>query len=420
LREDLLERILTPENLRAAWKQVKANKGAPGIDGITIEAFPAKARADWERIRRQLLKGTYRPQAVLRVEIPKSGGGKRPLGIPTVMDRLIQQAILQELTPVFDPHFSDSSYGFRPGRSAHEAVRQVRDYAIAGYRVVVDLDLEKFFDLVNHDVLMVRVARRVRDKRVLKLLGRYLRCGAEVEGEIQPTTKGTPQGGPISPLLANILLDDLDKELEKRGHRFVRYADDVLILVRNITTGRRVMQSITRFIERKLKLKVNREKSSVRQLSQTRYLGFRIRGRQIWWSESSIESFKDQIRRLTNRSWGISMTERLRRLSRYIIGWLNYYGLSEYKKPIAMLDGWIRRRVRMCYWKQWKHRGTRIGKLLSMGVEYHLAIGQGKCRRGPWYASNMNGLRYALSNAWLQANGLVSFQQRWVQLASIR
>jgi len=336
------------------------------------------------------------------------------------LDRLIQQAILQKLTPLFDPHFSESSYGFRPGRSAHGAVRQVRDHATEGYRVVVDLDLEKFFDQVNHDVLMVRVARRVRDKRVLKLIGRYLRCGVEVEGQIQPTTEGTPQGGPISPLLANILLDDLDKELEKRGHRFVRYADDVLILVRNVTTGRRVMQSITRFIETKLKLKVNRQKSSVRKLSHTRYLGFRIRGRQIWWSKSSVETFKNQIRRLTNRSWGISMGERVRRLSRYIKGWLGYYGLSEYKKPIAELDGWIRRRVRMCYWKQWKCRGTRIGKLLSMGVEYHLAIGQGKCRRGLWHASNMNGLRYALSNAWLQANGLVSFQQRWVQLASIR
>jgi RNA-directed DNA polymerase len=420
LSEDLLERILSPENLRTAWKQVKANNGAPGVDGVTVEEFPARVRAEWERVRRQLLKGTYHPRPVLRVEIPKSGGGKRPLGIPTVLDRLIQQAILQELTPLFDPHFSESSYGFRPGRSAHGAVRQVRNYAMEGYRTAVDLDLEKFFDRVSHDVLMVRVARRVKDKRVLKLIANYLRCGVQVEGKIQPTTEGTPQGGPISPLLANILLDDLDKELAKRGHRFARYADDVLILVRSSTTGRRVMQSITRFMEKRLKLRVNREKSGVRHLSHTKYLGFRIRGRQIWWSESSLETFKNQIRYLTNRSWGISMTERVRRLSRYVTGWLNYYGLSEYKKPIDELDGWIRRRVRMCYWKQWKNRGTRIGKLLSMGVEYHLAIGQGKCRRGPWYASNMNGLRYALSNAWLDANGLVSFQQQWVQLASIR
>jgi RNA-directed DNA polymerase len=399
---------------------VKGNKGAPGVDGVTVEAFPAKARAEWERVRRQLLKGTYRPRPVLRVEIPKAGGGSRPLGIPTVWDRLIQQAILQELTPLFDPTFSESSYGFRPGRSAHQAVRQVRDHGLQGHRVVVDLDLEKFFDRVNHDVLMVRVARRVRDKRVLRLIGRHLRCGVEVDGTIQPTTEGTPQGGPLSPLLANILLDDLDRELERRGHRFVRYADDVLILVRNRTTGRRVMHSITRWIDKKLKLPVNREKSAVRKLSETRYLGFRIRGRQIWWSEASVEAFKNQIRRLTNRSWGISMAERLRRLSRYIHGWLGYYGLSEYKKPIAELDGWIRRRVRMCYWKQWKRRGTRIGKLLSLGVEYHLAIGQGKCRRGPWYASNMNGLRYALNNAWLEVQGLISFQTRWVQLASIR
>lgn len=420
MSEDLLERILSTENLNKAWKQVKSNKGAPGVDGMAIEDFPAHARAEGDRIRQQLLKGLYRPCPVLRVEIPKSGGGKRRLGIPTVWDRVIQQAILQELTPLFDPEFSESSYGFRPGRSAHQAVRQVRDYAMEGCRVVVDLDLEKFFDRVNHDVLMVRVAQRVKDKRVLKLIGRYLRCGVEVDGKIQRTTEGTPQGGPLSPLLANILLDDLDKELEKRGHRFVRYADDVLILVCYVTTAKRVMESITRFIEKKLKLHVNREKSAVRKLSETRYLGFRIRGRQIWWSERSEERFRSEIRRLTNRSWGISMRERLRRLSRYIIGWLGYYGLSEYKKPIAELDGWIRRRVRMCYWKQWKRRGTRIGKLLSFGVEYHLAIGQGKCRRGPWFASNMNGLRYALNNAWLEAQGLVSFQSRWVQLASIR
>ena len=420
MSEDLLERILAPENLRAAWKRVKANHGAPGIDGVTVEGFPARSHADWDRIRRQLLNGTYRPQPVLRVEIPKRGGGKRPLGIPTVWDRLIQQAIHQELTPLFDPFFSESSYGFRPGRSAHGAVRQVRDHAQAGYRSVVDLDLEKFFDRVNHDVLMHRVARRVRDKRVLKLIGRYLRCGVVVDGKIQATREGTPQGGPLSPLLANILPDDLDKELERRGHRFVRYADDVLVLVRTEKTARRVMQSLTRFIETRLKLRVNPEKSEVRPISRTRYLGFRVRGRQIWWSEASVEAFKTEIRRLTNRSWGISMAERLRRLSRYINGWLGYYGLSEYKKPIAELDGWIRRRVRMCYWKQWKRRGTRIGKLLALGVEYHLAIGQGKCRRGPWYAANMNGLRYALNNAWLQTQGLVSFQQRWVALASIR
>lgn len=292
MSEDLLERILAPENLRSAWKRVKANHGAPGIDGVTVEAFPSRAHADWDRIRRQLLNGTYRPQPVLRVEIPKRGGGKRPLGIPTVWDRLIQQAMLQELTPLFDPGFSASSFGFRPSRSAHGAVRQVRDYAQAGYRHVVDLDLEKFFDRVSHDVLMHRVARRVRDKRVLKLIGRYLRCGVVVEGEIQATREGTPQGGPLSPLLANILLDDLDKELERRGHRFARYADDVVVLVRAERTARRVMHSLTRFIETRLKLRVNREKSEVRSISQTRYLGFRVRGRQIWWSEASVEAFK--------------------------------------------------------------------------------------------------------------------------------
>jgi RNA-directed DNA polymerase len=399
---------------------VKANKGAAGVDGMDVEAFPDHVRANWDRIRHHLQQGSYRPAPVLRVSIPKRSGGERPLGIPTVQDRVIQQAILQVLNPLFDPAFSESSFGFRPGRSAHGAVRQVRDYGQQGYRVAVDLDLEKFFDRVNHDLLMSRVARKVKDKRVLKLIGRYLRCGVCENGEIRATTEGTPQGGPLSPLLANILLDDLDKELERRGHRFVRYADDVLVLVRSFAAGERVMGSVSRFIEKRLKLTVNQAKSEVRTLSRTRYLGFRVRGRQIWWSEASIEAFKARIRRLTNRSWGISMSERLRRLSRYIRGWLGYYGLSEYKKPITELDGWIRRRVRMCYWKQWKNRGTRIGKLLSFGVEYHLAIGQGKCRRGPWFASNMNGLKYGLNNAWLEAQGLVSFQKQWISLASLR
>jgi RNA-directed DNA polymerase len=260
---NLLERILTRENMRQAWKRVKANKGVAGVDGMSIEEFPEFARKHWAEIRQTVLDGTYKPKPVLRVEIPKATGGTRPLGIPTVMDRVIQQAIAQVLTPIFDPGFSESSYGFRPGRSAHDAVYKVREYIKEGYKIAVDMDLSKFFDTVNHDVLMNRVARQIRDKRVLKLIGKYLRAGVSVNGRYQRTVKGVPQGGPLSPLLANILLDDLDKELERRGHRFVRYADDFIILVKSQSAAERVSESIKRFLQKKLRLKVNENKSRI-------------------------------------------------------------------------------------------------------------------------------------------------------------
>ena len=278
----LLERILSRENMQSAWKRVKANKGAPGIDNISIEEFPDFAREHWNDIRESLSDGSYQPLPVKRVEIPKQSGGTRPLDIPTVTDRLIQQAISQVLTPIFDPEFSNFSYGFRPGRSAHDAVYIVRDYIKVGYRIAVDMDLSKFFDTVNHDVLMHRVARKIKDKRVLKLTGKYLRAGVVVNGRRQVTRKGVPQGGPLSPLLANILLDDLDKELEKRGHRFVRYADDFLVLVKSHRAGARVSRSIERFLNRRLKLKVNEEKSRVAKTDDTDFLGFTFKGTKIW------------------------------------------------------------------------------------------------------------------------------------------
>jgi len=349
--DHLLERILAFSNVLHAWNRVKANKGAAGIDEMSIEAFPEVARTDWKRIRQSLLAGTYQPLPVKRVEIPKATGGTRPLGIPTVLDRVIQSRLrrTQVLFPIFDPDFSEFSYGFRRRRSAHDALRKLREYIREGYRYAVDMDLSKFFDTVNHDVLMHRVARKVRDKRVLRLIGKYLRAGVVVDGRVRKTPKGVPQGGPLSPLLANILLDDLDKELEQRRHRFVRYADDFIILVKSQRAGERVMQGIKGFLERKLKLSVNENKSQVAKTDNTDFLGFTFRGSKIRWSDDAFREFKRRVKRLTGRSWFVSMDFRLKKLAQYLRGWMNYFGISEYCRPIPEIDHWLRRRVRMCY-----------------------------------------------------------------------
>lgn len=317
-KDHLLERILSRANMQQAWKRVKANQGASGVDDMAIDRFPAFARIKWPGIRQSLLAGTYQPKPVKRVEIAKPTGGTRLLGIPTVLDRLIQQAIAQVLVPIFDPGFSDYSYGFRPGRSAQDAVRKVRDYIKEDYRFAVDMDLEKFFDTVNHDVLMHRVGRKVRDKEVMRLIGKYLRAGVVVNGRLQQTPQGVPQGGPLSPLLANIVLDDLDKELERRGHRFVRYADDFVILVKSQRAGGRVMTSVKRFIERKLKLKVNETKSQVAKTDQTNFLGFTFKGTKIRWSDKAFAEFKRRVKKLTGRSWFVSMEYRLSKLALYL------------------------------------------------------------------------------------------------------
>lgn len=318
--ERLLERMLSRENMQAAWKRVKANKGTAGVDGMSIEAFLDFAREEWEKIREKLLAGTYQPSPVRRVEIPKATGGTRPLGIPTVLDRLIQQAIAQVVVPIFDPTFSDSSFGFRPGRSAHDAVYKVREYIQKGYRIAVDMDLSKFFDTVNHDVLMHRVTRKVSDKRVLRLTGKYLRAGVMVNGRLQETRLGVPQGGPLSPLLANVLLDDLDKELEKRGHRFVRYADDFIVLVKSRQAGERVMQNLQRFLERNLKLKINREKRQAAPTNQATFLGFTFSGTRIYWSGKTFREFKRKVKLLTGRSWFVSMDCRIGKLDTSAVG----------------------------------------------------------------------------------------------------
>ena len=412
----LLERILSFENVRNAWKQVRANKGAPGIDGVSIEEFPERFRSQWAEIRNSLLAGTYLPTPVKRVEIPKPTGGTRPLGIPTVLDRLIQQAISLVLVPMFDPGFSEFSYGFRPGRSAHGAIQQAREYIRQGFQIAVDTDLATFFDTVEHDVLMARVARKVRDKRVLRLIGSFLRGGVLIEGRLHQTVSGVPQGGPLSPLLANILLDDLDKELERRGLRFVRYADDFLIFVRSRRAGDRVAQSVHRFLERRLKLSVNKKKSRVGSTDETEFLGFAFKKTRILWSEKAFQEFRRRVRKLTGRSWGVAMGVRMRKIREYIRGWMNYFGISEAYAPIPEIDSWLRRRIRMCYWKQWRWCRTRVRNLLALGTFKKQAILTALSRKGPWHLARTMATQSGMTNKWLANQGLVVVKDLWVNI----
>ena len=406
--QHLLERILTSANMEQAWKRVRANNGAPGVDNITIEQFPDHTRSHWKTIRESLMTGSYKPLPVKRVEIPKPTGGTRPLGIPTVLDRLIQQSIAQVLTPIFDPEFSESSFGFRPRRSAKDAVRQVREYIRQGYRIAVDIDLAKFFDTVNHDLLMQIVSRKVHDKRVLSLIGKYLRAGVKVNGRLEATRLGVPQGGPLSPLLANILLDILDKELEKRGHKFVRYADDFVILVKSQRAGDRVMEGMKTFLTNRLKLTVNEAKSTVDRTSKIDFLGFIFSGTRIIWSDKAYREFRRRVRKLTGRSWFVSMKYLLNKLNEYLRGWIGYFGISEQYREIPEIDGWIRRRVRLCYWKQWRWCRTKIRNLLSLGVQLGTSIRAGLNRGGPWAMSRRLAAQHGMTNKWLEDQGLLS------------
>lgn len=412
----LLEKILSRDNLIAAWKRVKANGGAPGIDSLTIEEFPAATRRHWHEILESLMTGTYQPSPVRRVEVPKPTGGLRPLGIPRILDRLIQQAIAQVLGPIFDPTFSESSFGFRPGRSAHDAVYQARRYIQQGYTIAVDMDLSKFFDTVQHDVLMHRLSRKVRDKRVLRLIGKYLRAGVMIKGRLQETQVGVPQGGPLSPLLSNIVLDDLDKELEKRGHRFARYADDFIILVKSLRAGERVSRSLQRYLERTLKLRVNQEKSKVAPTDQITFLGFTFRGTKIRWSEKAFREFKRRVKLFTGRSWFVSMDYRLRKLAEYLRGWMGYFGIAEYYRPIPEIDQWLRRRVRMCYWKQWRLTRTKVRALLKLGTSLNAAIAVAISRKGPWHLARTLATQSGMTNRWLEIQGLLSVKELWVQI----
>jgi RNA-directed DNA polymerase len=414
---DLLEKMLEGNNLRQAYKRVKQNGGAPGVDGVTAAELQAHLWERWETVKAELQEGTYRPMPVKRVEIPKPGGGVRLLGIPTVMDRFIQQALMQVMTPVFDPHFSPQSFGFRPKKRAHDAVKQAQSYIQEGYRWVVDMDLEKFFDRVNHDILMARVARKVSDKRILRLIRAYLNAGVMVQGMKQETTEGTPQGGPLSPLLANILLDDLDKELAKRGLRFVRYADDCNIFVRSKRAGERVMESVIRFVEGKLRLKVNRDKSAVDRPWNRKFLGFSFlsnKGATIRIAPKKLEQLKERVREITSRTRGISMENRLKELNRYLMGWIGYFRLASAKTHCERLDEWIRRRLRMCLWKQWKLPRTKLRNLRTLGVPEWAAWMMANSRRGCWEMSrNINN---ALNRSYWNDQGLLSLTARYLEL----
>ena len=411
----LMEEVCEAKNVRKALKKVQANKGAPGVDGMTVEQLSGFLRKHWPTIRDRLFEGSYEPKPVLKVEIPKPSGGTRQLGIPCVLDRFVQQAVMQVLQQRWDSTFSERSYGFRPGRSAHQAVAQAQQYVAEGYEHVVDIDLEKFFDRVNHDMLMARVAKRVTDKRLLRLLRAFLKSGIMDGGLVSPPEEeGVPQGGPLSPLLSNLFLDDLDRELERRGHRFVRYADDCNIYVRSERAGHRVMETIKRYLGKKLKLKVNEKKSKVARAHQVKFLGFRIiksrKGPKRGIAKESLERFKRQVRKLTGRSRGRSLDHLIEELSKYLAGWRGYYGYCETPKVLRDLDSWIRRRLRSYAWEQWATFPRRKTKLIGLGIRPGTAshMAWRGCNRGPWHLSRTKAMHQALDNHFFREHGLVS------------
>ena len=409
----IMEEICEWENLKEARWRVKANKGSAGVDGMTVDELPDYR--DLLVIREQLLSGAYKPQPVKRVEIPKPDGGVRKLGIPTALDRFVQQAVMQVLQKRWDPTFSDSSYGFRPGRSAHQAVGQAQQYIAAGYGWVVDLDLEKFFDRVNHDKLMGQIAKRVRDKRLLKLIRAFLNAGAMENGLVSPSVEGTPQGGPLSPLLSNLVLDELDRELERRGHRFVRYADDSNIYVRSEQAGQRVMNSITRFIVQKLKLKVNEKKSAVGRPQARKFLGFSFTDGPVirrTIAPKAVERFKERIRDITKRARSMRLEQTMAILAPYLRGWRGYFGFCETPHQLIQLTRWIRLRLRDVLWRQWKTQRRRRAMLLQLGVRGNLAAKTAASGRGPWHLAHSKALSIALSNEYFRSRGFPSLFAR--------
>ena len=409
ISKQLMEAVCERRNCKQALARVKRNKGSAGIDGMTVEQLPAYLKQHWLTIRAQLLSGTYKPQPVKRVEIPKPDGGKRKLGIPTVLDRFIQQAVMQVLQRSWDRTFSAQSYGFRPGCSAHQAVAKAQQYIAAGYGWVVDLDLEKFFDRVNHDKLMARLARRISDKRMLKLIRAFLRAGVLEGGLVSPIDEGTPQGGPLSPLLSNIVLDELDRELEQRGQRFVRYADDCNIYVRSQRAGERVMKSVSQFITSKLKLKVNEQKSAVARPDKRKFLSFSFLGTEIvkrHIAAKAIARFKQRVRKLTRRTRGVKMETMVAQLSRYLQGWRGYFGFCQTPWVLRHLESWLRRRLRAVVWKQWKRGKVRFAELHKRGVRKELAAQTAGSAHGPWRLSKSPALNTALPNAYFASLGL--------------
>jgi len=410
--EHLMEAVVERENMRAAYKRVVSNKGSAGIDEMTVEDLAAHLREHWPGIKEQLLEGRYEPQPVRGVEIPKPGKkGTRRLGIPTVVDRLIQQAMLQVLHPVFDPGFSESSYGFRPGRSAHQAVLKAQEHARAGYTWVVDLDLEKFFDRVNHDMLMARVARKVKDKRVLRTIRRFLQAGMMEQGLVSPRQEGTPQGGPLSPLLSNIVLDDLDKELERRGHRFCRYADDSNIYVQSQRAGERVLASITAFVTKRLKLRVNEEKSAVDRLWNRSFLGYTVlpgKPSRLRVSPESVQRLKGKLRQIFRMARGWSMVRTIEHLKPILRGWGNYFKLAEVKVTFEQLDQWLRRRMRCLLWRRWKRPLTRARTLMKRGLPEDRAWKSATNGRGPWWNARASHMNQAYPKSYFDHHGLIS------------
>ena len=412
----LLNKILSRENMLQALKRVEQNKGGHGVDMMPVQNLRQHIVENWSSIKEAILKGAYEPMPVRRVEIPKPDGGVRLLGIPTVIDRLIQQAIAQVLSKIYDPMFSEHSYGFRPNRSAHNAVRKAKSYIKEGYRWVVDMDLEKFFDKVNHDRLMSTLTKRIKEKPLLKLIRKYLQAGVMINGVVSITEEGTPQGGPLSPLLSNIVLDELDKELEARGHKFVRYADDCNIYVKSKRAGERTMAGIQRFIEKKLRLKVNEKKSAIDRPWKRKFLGFSFTSSKepkVRIAKESLKRMKKKVREITSRKKPYSKEYRIEKLNQYLIGWCGYFALADTKTVFIELDGWVRRRLRMCLWKNWKNPKTKIRNLIKLGVPEWKAYEWGNSRKGYWRISNSPILSKALNNSYWNNQGLKSLQTRY-------
>ncbi|WP_207549600.1 group II intron reverse transcriptase/maturase [Mycobacterium syngnathidarum] len=417
--QDLWVQVFAPANLAVALGRVERNRGAAGVDGVSTQELRDWCRSNWAAVREALDAGTYRPMPVRQVMIPKPDGGQRKLGVPTVLDRLIQQAIAQVLTPIFDPGFVPVSYGFRPGKSAHDAVKVARLVIEQGYRWVVEVDLDAFFDRVNHDVLMARVARKVNDKRLLKLIRRYLEAGIMADGVRQPVNEGTPQGSPLSPLLSNIMLDDFDQEFWARGHRFIRYADDIRVFVKSKRAAERVLEQSTALLERRLKLKVNRTKSSIASATTAVLLGFGFyftaSGVKIRVAPKAWQRAKARIRMLTSRKWSVSMQFRITRLNQYVRGWMGYFRLADTPRKFRDLDEWFRRRMRQIRWKEWKRSRTRVANLHALGIRADLAWQWGMSSRGYWRIAGSPILQRALPNSYWEELGLIFFHHAWTR-----
>ncbi|MDR9507287.1 group II intron reverse transcriptase/maturase [Brevibacillus agri] len=421
-KEGLLEKIISRDNLNEAFKRVKANKGSHGIDGMGVDELLPYLKENGETIKEQILAGKYRPNPVRRVEIPKENGKKRNLGIPTVVDRVIQQAIAQVLTPIYEQQFSDNSFGFRPKRSAHQAIKRSQQYIREGYRYVVDMDLEKYFDTVNQSKLVEVLSRTIKDGRVISLIHKYLRAGVIVKHKFEETEIGVPQGGNLSPILSNIMLHELDKELEKRGHKFVRYADDLLIFCKSRRSAERTRTNILPYIEKKLFLKVNREKATVDLANRVKFLGFSFYTHQrqvkVRIHPKSIAKMKAKVKELTARSNGMGNEERAERLKRYIMGWVNYFKLADMKKLLQTTDEWMRRRIRMIYWKQWKRTRTRFQMLTSLGVPKSKAWEYANTRKSYWRTANSPILSRALDNNTMKSLGFLFFSDYYRQVTA--